>query len=126
MQQCEPPQQQREENRKLEARVSAEAETRDSEASDAYECRICGYKSADVCSLSQHLHSVHPVTALPGSSSAKDEQSKDARDQTSEGQKSPPAGNVSWCTCCIHVPVLVPGGYCLCLFSFGEIHIRVC
>lgn len=100
MQQCESPQQQREENRKLEARGSAEAETGDSEASDAYECRICGYKAADVCSLSQHLHSVHPVTALPGPSLAKDEESKGAdeaetRDQTSEGQKSPPAGNVS-------------------------------
>ncbi|XP_026792555.1 homeobox and leucine zipper encoding b [Pangasianodon hypophthalmus] len=99
MQQCEPPQQQqqqrqqREENRKLEARGSAEAETGDSDASDAYECRICGYKAADVCSLSQHLHSVHPVTTLPGPSSAKDEESKGARDQTSEGQKSPPAGN---------------------------------
>ncbi|XP_060791261.1 homeobox and leucine zipper encoding b isoform X2 [Neoarius graeffei] len=101
MQQCEPPQQQqqqREENRKLEARVSTEAETGDSKASDAYECRICGYKASDVCSLSQHLHSVHPVTALPGPSSAKDEESKGAdevetRDQTSEGQKSPPAGN---------------------------------
>ncbi|KAF4089037.1 hypothetical protein AMELA_G00061840 [Ameiurus melas] len=93
MQQCEPPQQQREENRKLEARVSAEAETGDSEASDAYECRICGYKTADVCAFSQHLHSVHPVTALPGPSSEKDEESKGAQDQTSEAQKSPPAGN---------------------------------
>lgn len=96
MQQCEPPQQQqREENRKLEARVSAEAETGNSEASDSYECRICGYKTADVCSFSQHLHSVHPVTALPGPSSEKDEENKGAQDQTSEAQKSPPAGNVS-------------------------------
>lgn len=97
MQQCEPPQQQqqREENRKLEARACAEAETGESEGSDSYECRICGYKAAGVCSLSQHLHSVHPVTALPGPSSAKDEESKGAQDQTSEGQKSPPAGNVS-------------------------------
>lgn len=87
--------QQREENRKLEARASAEAETVHREASDAYECRICGYKAADVCSLSQHLHSVHPVTALPSTSSAKDEESKGSPDQTSEGQKSPPAGNVS-------------------------------
>ncbi|XP_027034146.2 homeobox and leucine zipper encoding b isoform X2 [Tachysurus fulvidraco] len=82
MQQCEPPQQQCEDNRKLEAK------TRDSEESDAYECRICGYKAADVCSLSQHLHSVHPVTALPGPSSVNDE-SKGA----SEGQKTPPEGN---------------------------------
>lgn len=93
MQQCEPPRQQREENRKLEARASAEAETEC--VSDAYECRICGYKAADVCSLSQHLHSVHPVTALPGTASANDEESKGAPDQTSEGQKSPPAGHVS-------------------------------
>ncbi|KAF7706563.1 zinc fingers and homeoboxes protein 1-like isoform X1 [Silurus meridionalis] len=90
MQQCKPPQQQRqqsEENRKL------EAETGDSDSSDAYECRICSHKAADVCSLSQHLHSVHPVTALPGSGTARHEESKGAQDQTSEGQKSPPAGN---------------------------------
>lgn len=95
MQQCEPPQQQQqqcEENRKLEARVSTEAVKEDGEASDPYECRICSFKAKDVCSLSQHLHSVHPITAPPGSSSAKDER-KDKRDQTSEGQKSPPAGN---------------------------------
>ncbi|GAA6091525.1 homeobox and leucine zipper encoding b isoform X1 [Tachysurus ichikawai] len=82
MQQCEPPQQQREDNRQLEVK------TRDSKESNAYECRICGYKAADVCSLSQHLHSVHPVTALPGPSSVKDESKR-----ASEGQKSPPEGN---------------------------------
>ncbi|KAF7706559.1 hypothetical protein HF521_019813 [Silurus meridionalis] len=90
MNQFKPPQQQRqqsEENRKL------EAETGDSESSGAYECRICSHKAADVCSLSQHLHSVHPVTALPGSGTARHEESKGTQDQTSEGQKSPPAGN---------------------------------
>ncbi|TSN12245.1 Zinc fingers and homeoboxes protein 2 [Bagarius yarrelli] len=96
MQQCEHPRQQQrcEENRKLEVRLSVEAEkeARDSEASDAYECRICGFKAKDVCSLSQHLHSVHPITAPACSSSAKDD-SKDKGDQTSEGQKSPAAGN---------------------------------
>uniref|UniRef100_A0A8B9JNE6 Zinc fingers and homeoboxes protein 1-like n=3 Tax=Astyanax mexicanus TaxID=7994 RepID=A0A8B9JNE6_ASTMX len=40
---------------------------------DGYDCRICGYKAADVCSLSQHLHSVHPVTSLPGPSSLREE-----------------------------------------------------
>ncbi|KAI4876615.1 hypothetical protein NFI96_020559, partial [Prochilodus magdalenae] len=42
---------------------------------DSYDCRICGYKAADVSSLSQHLHSVHPVTSLPGPNSRKGEKS---------------------------------------------------
>ncbi|KAL6490874.1 hypothetical protein MHYP_G00012190 [Metynnis hypsauchen] len=85
---------------------------------DSYDCRICGYKAADVGSLSHHLHSVHPVTSLPGPSSLKGEKRRrkeeeaeddddDAaeddvtaakapdvdREQSPERQKSPPVEN---------------------------------
>lgn len=112
MQQCEPPQQQREDNRQLEVK------TRDSKESNAYECRICGYKAADVCSLSQHLHSVHPVTALPGPSSVKDESKR-----ASEGQKSPPEGNVSYRDTSMYIPVSVYHVDRLFWFGFGIIRI---
>ncbi|XP_026867231.2 homeobox and leucine zipper encoding b [Electrophorus electricus] len=68
---------------------------------DDYDCRICGYKAADVRGLSQHLHTSHPVTALPGPSSLNGETRRGKKeevvqvtcvDQRSEGQRSPPAG----------------------------------
>ncbi|XP_076843448.1 homeobox and leucine zipper encoding b [Brachyhypopomus gauderio] len=66
-----------------------------------YGCRICGYKASDVCGLSQHLHSSHPVTTLPGPSSLNDEGHDRGQegvvqvicvDPSSERQSSPPTG----------------------------------
>ncbi|KAJ8261595.1 hypothetical protein GJAV_G00156100 [Gymnothorax javanicus] len=38
---------------------------RSSEEGGGYACRICGFHAGDVQGLSQHLHTVHPVSGLP-------------------------------------------------------------
>ena len=74
MEQCEPPRF-AESTRDPEERCEDGDEVRGKSltTTDSYDCRICGYKAADVGSLSHHLHSVHPVTSLPGPSSLKGE-----------------------------------------------------
>lgn len=101
MEQCEPPRpaERASEDRSADggrAGVGGKSLT----TADGYDCRICGYKAADVGSLSQHLRSVHPVTSLPGPSSLREEDGDEDSDadvqdaeQSPEVQKIPPVEN---------------------------------
>ncbi|XP_066536577.1 homeobox and leucine zipper encoding b [Hoplias malabaricus] len=71
-----------------------ESGRKSSSTTDGYDCRICGYKAADVGSLSQHLRSVHPVTSLSTPTSRTGEKSggkevEDALPPLVDGEQSP-------------------------------------
>ncbi|XP_072543602.1 homeobox and leucine zipper encoding b [Salminus brasiliensis] len=64
---------------------------------DGYDCRICGYKAADVGSLSQHLRSVHPVTSLPGPSSLRGEKGGGKEEEDKDGDVKAAGGDGVQC-----------------------------